>query len=122
MVTEIRQGDVFWVDFGSPTGSGPAERHPAVVVQRDAFNASAIATTVVCLITSNMRLPLAPGNVALKKGDAGLPKSSVVNVSQVFTVHEFELGERVGRLPFGALAAVLAGLRLLLLSEPGELL
>ena len=50
---EIRQGDVYWLDFGPSSGSGPAERHPCVVVQSDVFNRSRIATTVVCLITSN---------------------------------------------------------------------
>lgn len=110
--TEIRQGDVYWLDFGAATGSSPAERHPCVVVQSDAFNRSNIATTVVCLITSNMARAAAPGNVALKKGEAGLPKPSVVNVSQVVTVGKGEIEERVGRLPSAALGLVLTGLRL----------
>ena len=94
-------------------GSAPDERHPCVVVQSDAFNRSRIATTVVCLITSNMTRAAAPGNVALKKGDARLPKPSVVNVSQVVTVDKAELSERVGRLPRPFLTSVLEGLRLL---------
>jgi mRNA interferase MazF len=113
MVKEIRQGDVYWLDFGpSLGGSAPAERHPCVVVQSDVFNRTRIATTVVCLITSNMNRAEAPGNVALKKGDARLPKPSVVNVSQVVTVDKSELEERVGRVPGTAMAHVLAGLRL----------
>ena len=110
---EILQGDIYWFDFGPGVGSSPAERHPCVVVQGNAFNRSRIATTVVCLITSNMTRAAAPGNVALKKGDAQLPKPSVVNVSQVVTVDKAELTERVGRLPNAALASVLEGLRLL---------
>ncbi len=109
---EIRQGDVYWLDFGPSSGSAPAERHPCVVVQSDVFNRTRIGTTVVCLITSNMDLAAAPGNVALRKGDARLPKPSVVNVSQVFTVDKLALEERVGRLPGTALEAVLTGLRL----------
>jgi len=111
-VKEIRQGDVYWLDFGPFVGSAPAERHPCVVVQSDTFNRSRIATTVVCLITSNMDRAAAPGNVALKKGDARLSKPSVVNVSQVITVDKSELEERIGRLPSAALGAVLMGLRL----------
>jgi mRNA interferase MazF len=112
-VREIRQGDVYWLDFGPVTGSAPAERHPCVVVQCDDFNRSRISTTVVCLITSNLERAAAPGNIALRKGDAGLSRPSVVNVSQVVTVDKAELEDRVGRLPAGALRAVLAGLRLL---------
>ncbi len=109
----ILQGDVYWLDFGSTSGSAPAERHPCVVVQSDAFNRSGISTTVVCLITSNTDRASAPGNVALRKGDAHLSRSSVVNVSQIVTVDKAELDERLGRLPGAALDSVLTGLGLL---------
>jgi mRNA interferase MazF len=69
-----------------------------VVVQNDVFNRSAIATSVVCLITSNLSRAKAPGNVLLKKGEANLPKASVVNVSQILTVDKAELAESIGRL------------------------
>lgn len=110
---EIQQADVYWLDFGPSSGSAPAERHPCVVVQSNVLNGSRIATTVVCLITSNSERAGAPGNVALRKGDARLSRSSVVNVSQVVTVAKVDLEERVGRLPTGALASVLKGLQLL---------
>jgi mRNA interferase MazF len=112
-VSEIRQGEVYWIDFGPVTGSTPAERHPCVVMQSDIFNRSRIATTVVCLITSNVSLSRAPGNVALSKGAANLPKSSVVNVSQVLTVNKTELVERVGRLPASVIDVIRDGLQLL---------
>lgn len=110
---EILQGDVFWFDFGPTLGSGPAEMHPCVVVQSDTFNRSRIATTVVCLITSNMDRALAPGNVPLRKGVAGLSRPSVVNVSQIITVDKTDLDARIGCLPAPALASVLQGLQLL---------
>jgi len=112
MSKEIHQGDVYWIDFGPSSNSAPAERHPCVVVQSDVFNRTRIATTVVCLITSNMSRAAAPRNVALKKGEAHLSKPSVVNVSQVVTVDKFDLEERIGHLPSNTLASVLKGLRL----------
>jgi mRNA interferase MazF len=113
VVNEIRQGQVYWLDFGPASGSAPAERHPCVVVQNDVFNRSAIRTTVVCLITSNLSRASAPGNVLLKKGDGGLPKPSVINVSQVATVDKAELTEYAGRLGGAAADAVSEGLRLI---------
>lgn len=110
---EIRQGDVYWLDFGPRSGSAPAERHPCVVVQSDTFNHSRIATTVVCAITSNVGRANAPGNVVLKKGEAKLPKPSVVNVSQLLTVDKLDLEFRLGRLSAASLNSVLDGLRLL---------
>jgi mRNA interferase MazF len=110
---QIRQGEVYWLDFGPATGSAPAERHPCVVVQNDVFNRSAIATSVVCLITSNLSRANAPGNVLLKKGEANLPKASVVNVSQILTVDKAELAECIGKLSDTATGAVRDGLYLL---------
>lgn len=112
-MSEIRQGQVYWLDFGPAHGSTPAERHPCVVVQNDVFNRSAIGTTVVCLITSNLSRANAPGNVLLKKGEANLPKASVVNVSQILTVDKAELSEYIGKLTAVAAGAVRNGLNLL---------
>jgi mRNA interferase MazF len=67
-VSGIRQGQVYWLDFGPAAGSAPADRHPCVVVQNDIFNRSAIATSVVCLIRSNLSRAKAPGNVLPRKG------------------------------------------------------
>ena len=112
-MNQIRQGQVYWLDFGPAAGSAPADRHPCVVVQNDVFNRSAIGTTVVCLITSNLARAKAPGNVLLKKGEASLPKPSVVNVSQILTVDKEELVEYAGMLSAVSAAAICDGLHLL---------
>jgi mRNA interferase MazF len=112
-VNEIRQGQVYWLDFGTAAGSAPADRHPCVVVQNDVFNRSAIRTSVVCLITSNLSRANAPGNVLLKMGEANLPKASVVNVSQILTVDKAELAECIGKLSAATAEAVRDGLHLL---------
>jgi mRNA interferase MazF len=112
-VSGIRQGEVYWLDFGPARGSAPAERHPCVVVQSDLFNRSLIGTTVVCLITSDLSRARAPGNVALKKVHAGLTKPSVVNVSQVLTVDKSELEDRIGHLSADLVDAIRQGLQLL---------
>jgi mRNA interferase MazF len=112
-VSEIRRGQACWLDFGPVAVSAPAKPHPCVVVQNDVFNRSAIATSVVCLITSNLNRAKAPGNVLLKKGEANLPKASVVNVSQILTIDKAELAECTGKLSGAAAKAVSDGLHLL---------
>jgi mRNA interferase MazF len=109
----VRQGEIYWIDFGAATGSAPADRHPCVVVQSDLFNRSRILTTVVCLVTSNLARAEAPGNVLLEQGEGSLKKASVVNVSQVVTVDKSELFERIGRLSLGKVDAIRRGLHLL---------
>ncbi len=110
----IRQGDVYWVDLGEPTGSEPGYQHPYVVVQNDVFNASLLQTVVVCALTSNLKRAQSPGNVLLKKGEANLPKASVVNITQLYTVNKDDLTEKIGKLSVERVQEVVAGLKLLL--------
>jgi mRNA interferase MazF len=113
----IRQGEVYWLSFGRPDGSAAAGRRPALVVQHDRFNRSAISTTVVAAITSNLRLAAMPGNVRLARGEAGLAQPSVVHVSQIRTIDRTRLGERAGAIRPAKLRLVLHGLALLLGTE-----
>jgi len=83
-------------------------------VQHDRFNRSAISTTVVVAITSNLRLGAMPGNIRLRGGEGGLPRASVVNVSQIRTVDRTRLADRVGVLGASRVRDVLKGLTLLL--------
>jgi mRNA interferase MazF len=115
----IRQGDVFWVDLGEPSGSEPGLRHPHVVVQNDVFNQSRISTVVVCVIISNPRRAEAPGNVLLEKGEANLPKQSVVNVSQIFTIDKRDLAGKIGTLSRRRIYQIFEGIRLL--TEPRDI-
>ena len=112
----IRQGDIYWVELGAPGGSEPGYRHPHVVIQNNVFNRSSLGTVVVCALTSNLKRAAVPGNVLLEPGEARLPKRSVVNVSQVFTVDRSQLDEKIGVLSEARVRQIVDGLRLL--TEP----
>lgn len=114
----IVQGDVVWISLPIAHGSEPAGRRPAVVLQHDRFNRSAIATTVVAAITSNLNLSKAPGNIRLRKGEAGLPRASIVNVSQIATIDRTRVQSKSGQLSRVRLSEVWAGVRLVL--DPGN--
>lgn len=114
----IDQGDVYWIDLGEPAGSEPGYRHPHVVIQNNLFNRSRIDTVVVCALTSNLRRAEAPGNVLLEQGEANLPRQSVVNVSQIYTVDKRDLVEKMGSLSRRRVRQILAGVMLVI--EPRE--
>ncbi len=114
----INQGDIYWVELEEPTGSEPGFRHPHIVIQNNLFNRSRINTVVVCALSSNLKRAEAPGNVLLEDGEANLPKQSVVNVSQIFTVDKMQLEEYMGTVSKGRVRQILEGVRLL--TEPRE--
>ena len=110
----ISQGEIWWADLPSPTGSGPGFRRPVIVVQGDALNRSRISTTVCVPLTSNLKWGLAPGNLRLTARLTGLPKDSVANVSQIVAVDKDLLTDRVGKLPRHKLELVLSGIDVVL--------
>lgn len=97
-----------------PAASEPGYRRPVLVVSSDAFNASRIKTVLAAILTTNLRLADAPGNVLVPAEETGLPKDSVVNVSQVVTLDKTFLGERAGLIGKRAMLAVEDGLRTVL--------
>lgn len=114
----VGQGDVVWVSLPAASGSSPAGRRPALVLQHARYNRTKLATTVVVAITSKLKYAALPGNVRLRKGEAGLPRASVVNVTQIATVDRELLGPRLGTVARARLAEVWAGVRLV--CEPDE--
>jgi mRNA interferase MazF len=110
----IRQGDIYWVDLGQPFGSAPGYRHPCVVIQNDLFNQSRLNTTVVCVLTSNLKRGNAPGNVLLARDEANLPKRSVVNVTQLLTIDKSDLVRKIGTLSERRVWEIMDGIHLLL--------
>jgi mRNA interferase MazF len=111
---ELARGDVWWADLPVPQGSEPGYRRPLLIVQNDAFNRSRLPTVIAVVLTGNVRLVDAPGNVLIPAKASGLPRDSVANVSQVVTVDRNALTERVGRLPGSVIEQVADGLRLAL--------
>ena len=110
----MQRGEIWWATLPEPVGSEPGYRRPVLVVQSNAFNRSRIATVIVVVITSNLRLAQAPGNVLLPSQSTGLSQESVANVSQVITVDKRFLTERIGKLPQDLLERVESGLHLVL--------
>ncbi len=110
----MRRGEIWWASMSAPRDSEPGYRRPVLVVQSNAFTASRIQTVLAAVLTSNLDLAAAPGNLMIKRKQSGLSRDSVINVSQVVTLNKTFLTERVGVLSPKLMSAVDEGLRLVL--------
>jgi mRNA interferase MazF len=108
------RGEIWWADLPTPARSEPGYRRPILILQSDAFNRSRINTLIGVVISSNLRLAGASGNVVLPARESGLPKDSVANVSQIITVDKRFVTERSGQVSDTILGAVEDGVRLVL--------
>ena len=110
----MKRGEIWWAALPPPSGSGPGFRRPVLVIQSNPFNDSRISTAIIAVITSNLALADAPGNVRAAKAESGLSKHSVVNVSQILTIDKALLTDRVQPLSAELMQRVDNGLRLVL--------
>ena len=110
----IRRGEIWWASLRPPTGSEPGFRRPVLIVQANAFNRSKIGTVIAAVVTSNLRLATAPGNVRLTKAQGGLRRDSVINMSQIVTLDKSFLTEPAGRISAAKQEEVDQGLQLVL--------
>jgi len=110
----MERGEIWWASLREPIGSEPGSRRPVVIVSDNGFNRSQIRTIIVIVVTSNVALAQAPGNVYLAKHQTGLPLDSVANISQIITLDKNFLTERVGSLTDSLMEKIDDGLRMVL--------
>jgi mRNA interferase MazF len=92
----MRRGEIWWAEPPAPVGAKPGFRRPLLIIQADDFNRSSLRTVIGVALTTNLRLADAPGNLLLPAAESGLPKDSVVNVTQILTVDKGLLTTRAG--------------------------
>jgi mRNA interferase MazF len=110
----IQRGEIWWAELSEPSGSEPGFRHPVAVLQSNEFNRSKINTVVVAVISSNLQLSEAPGNVFLPKHRSHLAKDSVINVSQIATIDKTRLTKKICTLPEELIYEMEEGIRLVI--------
>jgi mRNA interferase MazF len=110
----MQRGEIWWANLPTPVASEPGYRRPILIIQSDEFNRSRIQTVIAAVLTTNLRLAEAPGNILVTTGETGLPQDSVVNVSQVITVDKSFLMEQVSQVSDRVMLLVDEGLRLVL--------
>jgi mRNA interferase MazF len=110
----MRRGEIWWAELPEPVASDPGYRQPILIIQSDDFNRSRIQTVIAVVLTTNLRLAAAPGNVLVTADDTRLPKDSVVNVSQIITVDKSFLTERVSQVDDRVMLLVEDGIRTVL--------
>jgi len=110
----MNRGEIWWAELPEPAGSEPGFKRPVLIIQSDAFNRSRISTVIVAAVSSNIRLAQAPGNVLLPRKISGLPKDSVINISQIFTIDKNFITEQIVKLPEKYLKQIEKGLKLVL--------
>jgi mRNA interferase MazF len=96
--SELRRGQIYWIDWNPARGSEQAGYRPGLIVQNDPFNRNErYPNTVVVAISTSGRS--VPSHVALDPNAVnGLRDRSYVKCEQLVTISKDRLREQIGAL------------------------
>ncbi len=91
----VKRGEIYTVDFNPARGSEQAGYRPALIIQNDIGNRYSPTTIIATITTTDKKFPF---TVHIQSSDTGLPKDSMVNLSQVLTIDKDRLLKKIGEL------------------------
>ena len=95
---KIKQFEIWIADLNPRFGTETGKTRPVVIVQTDYLN-KVHPSTVICPITTNVKLESEILRVHLKKGIAKLKEDCDVMIDQIRAIDNKRLLKRIGELP-----------------------
>ncbi len=94
---DVKRGEVFYADLSPVVGSEQGGIRPVLIVQNDIGNRHS-PTVIAAAITSKHDKTNLPTHIAIKSGQCGLTRDSVILLEQVRTLDKRRLRECTGRI------------------------
>ena len=95
-ITDIKWGDILFINFGDAYGSEQGGIRPALVVQNNVGNTYS-PTTIVCAVTSQHKKAL-PTHLEITPSESGLSENSFILFEQIRTIDKSRVIKKVGNI------------------------
>ncbi len=95
--SKVKRGDLFYADLSPVVGSEQGGMRPVLVIQNNVGNHYS-PTVIIAAITTRITKPKMPTHVAIRAGEAGNLRASVILMEQIRTIDKQRLHDRIGRL------------------------
>lgn len=110
----MKRGDVYQTVLDPTDGSEQSGTRPAIIVSRDAINATSPVLIIVPTTSRSNKKHLYPSHVEMKMGEAGLTVDSVVLCEQVRAISRTKLQTFIGHVSNQRMSQVNASLKIAL--------
>lgn len=96
MLSKVRRGEIYWVDWDPGRGSEQTGKRPALIIQNDSGNEHG-ATTIVasCSTAPKKQYPFL---VSITSKDSGLPKDCSIDLAIIMSIDKSLLCDKAGEL------------------------
>jgi mRNA interferase MazF len=95
----IKQYEIWIADLNPQIGTEPGKTRPVLVIQTNLLNQIPHPSTIICPITTNVKLDSDILRIHLKKGEANLHQDCDVMIDQIRAIDNNRLIKKVGDLP-----------------------
>jgi mRNA interferase MazF len=102
----IKQFEIWIADLNPQIGTEAGKTRPVLVVQTNLLNQIPHPSTIICPLTTNVKLNAEILRVHLKKGQANLLHDCDIMIDQIRAIDNKRLLKKVGSLPKNIIAIV----------------
>jgi len=95
----IKQFEIWIADLNPQIGTEPGKTRPVLIAQTNLLNKIPHPSTIICPITTNVKIDADILRVHLKKGMSNLHQDSDIMIDQIRAIDNKRLIKKVGDLP-----------------------
>ena len=110
----IKQFEIWIADLNPQIGTEPGKTRPVLAIQTNLLNKIPHPSTIVCLITTNVKKDSEILRVHLKKGTANLQQACDIMIDQIRAIDNKRLTKRIGVLPEESIELVKENIKIVL--------
>jgi mRNA interferase MazF len=110
----IKQFEIWIADLNPRIGTEPGKTRPVLVIQTNLLNKVPHPSTIVCPITTNVKMDSEILRVHLKNGTANLQQPCDVMIDQIQAIDNKRLTKRIGVLPDELIGTVKENIQIVL--------
>ena len=113
-IMSINQYEIWLADLNPQIGTEAGKTRPVLVVQTNLLNKIPHPSTVVCPITTNVKIDSEILRVHLKRGMANLNQDSDIMIDQIRAIDNKRLIRKVGELPTNLIGLIKENIQIII--------
>jgi mRNA interferase MazF len=110
----IKQFEIWLADLNPQIGTEPGKTRPVLIVQTNLLNKIPHPSTIVCPLTSNVKMESEILRIYLEQGTANLTQPSDIMIDQIRAIDNKRLINKIGQLPDRLIEKVKENLQIIL--------
>ena len=111
---QIKQFEIWIADLNPRIGTEPGKSRPVLTIQTNLLNKIPHPSTIICPITTNVKIDSEILRVHLKKGMGNLHQNCDIMIDQIRAIDNKRLTKKVGNLPSNLIDIVKENIKIIM--------